>query len=435
MQSPAAELAQHGSLQTFLDSLTDEECAALLYDWRGFWARPNQIAPADREWLTWLILAGRGFGKTRTGAEWVRDYAQAQPGSRIALVAPTAADARDTMVEGESGIMAICPPWNMPKYEPSKRRLTWPDGTLATLFSAEEPERLRGPQHHAAWCDEMCAWDNVQDTWDMLAFGLRLGMRPQVCITTTPKPFALLKEIMAQATTRTTRGSTRDNAANLAPAFMDKIIKRYEGTRLGRQELEAEILDDNPGAIFQFDDIKTNRVDVNQAIELMGQCDDIVVGVDPNASDTEDSDECGIVVAGRIGDEGYVFSDRSTKGKPSVWAKAVVNAYDQWKANTVVPEVNNGGDMVVHTIHTIDKSVKVLAVRATRGKQTRAEPIAALYEQGRIHHVGVFPELERQMTEYNPTVDKKSPDRMDALVWAMSKLFNDVSAEPRLRSL
>lgn len=436
----------------------DPAAAALLaYDWRRLNARDNQIAP-EGDWFSWLVLAGRGFGKTRTGAEWVREKASLWPGCRIALVAPTAADARDTMVEGESGILAVCPPWDAPKYEPSKRRLTWPNGTIATMFSAEEPERLRGPQHHFAWCDELCAWFRQRDTWDQLMFGLRLEMTlqqatdqsglvrllrssPQTCITTTPKPTELIKEILRDPSTISTRGSTYDNQANLAASFFKKVVEVYQGTRLGRQEINAEILDDNPAALWKPADIEKNRRPAQDKVDLLRKCKRVAVGVDPAVSSNEDSDETGIIVAG-IADgpdgqeHGFVFDDASLQGTPKEWAQEVVNTFKCHQGNIIYAEVNNGGDLVVSNIHTIDPRVKVEAVRASRGKFIRAEPVASLYEQGRIHHVGVFKQLEDQMTGWNPLDSSaKSPDRMDALVWVIAGLFNIKAIEPRLRAL
>jgi phage terminase large subunit-like protein len=400
--------------QQVLASLSPADKAQLLYRW-PFWARDAQLAPID-DWRTWLVLAGRGFGKTRCGAEWVREQIESGRARRVALVAATAADARDVMVEGESGLLAISPPWFRPRYEPSKRRLTWPNGAIATTYSADEPKRLRGPQHDAAWADELCAW-RYPETWDMLMFGLRLGRDPRVVVTTTPKTIPLLRKLMAQRTTRTTRGSTYDNAANLAPAFMADIIAAYEGTRLGRQELNAEILEDNPDALWKREAmIDAHRVAQMPALKR------IVVGVDPSASGH--GDECGIVVAGLgVNGEGYVIDDRSRQGSPSEWALAAVAAYSVHQANALVAEVNQGGEMVETVLRTVDKdrAVTYKAVHASRGKYTRAEPIASLYEQGKVHHVGSFAYLEDQLCQWTPGED--SPDRLDALVWALSDLM------------
>lgn len=426
-----------------LEAVKDDpiECALLQYDWRNFNARENQVAP-DWEWFLWFILAGRGFGKTRAGGEWVREKVEAYPGARIALVGPTAADVRDTMVEGESGILACSPPWAMPRYEPSKRRLTWPNGTIATCFSAEEPERLRGPQHHFAWGDELCAWFRQKDTWDQLMFGLRLplpdGRQPQVIVTTTPKPQKLIKELLQKEGTAITRGSTHENKANLAPSFYKQVVDTYNGTRLGRQEINAEILDDNPNALWKLDDIAATREDPAKVKEILARCSRIVIGVDPAVSSNPDSDDTGIVVAGidRNGHDAYVFADNTLQGTPLTWAKAVDTSWKAWQADRVVAEVNNGGDLVEINIRNVNKNLAYTAVHASRGKTIRAEPVAALYEQHRVHHVGVFDKLETEITEYNPTLtNQPSPNRMDALVWALSFLFNITIVEPKIRRL
>ncbi|MFD1423416.1 DNA-packaging protein [Laceyella tengchongensis] len=396
-----------------IQSLSEEEAHSLLYDWR-FWARPNQLPP-EGNWRTWLLLAGRGFGKTRTGAEWIRWLVETGQAKRIALVAPTAGDARDVIVEGESGLLAISAPWCMPTYEPSKRRITWPNGAIATLYSADEPERLRGPQHDAAWCDELAAW-RYPDAWDMLMFGLRLGKDPRVVVTTTPKPTPIIKSLVEAKTTVVTRGSTFDNAENLAPAFLEQIVSKYEGTRLGRQELYADILDDTPGALWNWRMIDELRVKEHPDLVR------IVIAIDPAVTNDEDSDETGIVVAGLGADgHGYVLADLSRKDTPDGWARVAVDAYHRHKADRIVAETNNGGDMVEFTIRTVDRGVAYKKLHASRGKLIRAEPVAALYEQGRVHHVGVFDDLEDQMCSWAPGED--SPDRMDALVWALTELM------------
>lgn len=400
-----------------LDDLTEEEAKALLYDWK-FWARPKQLAP-EGNWRTWLILAGRGWGKTRTGAEWVRGLVESGKAKRIALVAPTAADARDVMVEGESGILAIAPPWNRPVYEPSKRRLTWPNGAIATTYSADEPDRLRGPQHDAAWADELAAW-RYPDAWDMLMFGLRLGKDPRVIVTTTPKPVKVIRDLVEDPTTVVTRGSTYENIANLAPAFVEQIIAKYEGTRLGRQELYAEILDDVPGALWSRAVIDGLRV--KEALELRR----IVVAIDPAVTSEEGSDETGIIVAGVGYDgHGYVLKDLACRASPNDWARRAVEAYYRYEADAIIGEVNNGGDLVETVIRTVDRNVPFKAVRASRGKAVRAEPVAALYEQGRVHHVGTFDVLEDQLCAITPDgyQGAGSPDRADALVWALTELM------------
>lgn len=378
------------------------------------WARPEQIeTPGD--WQTWLVLAGRGFGKTRTGAEWVRKQIESGKCKRMALVARTAADVRDVMVEGESGILAVCPPWNKPHYEPSKRRLTWPNGAIATTYSADQPDLLRGPQHDGAWEDELASW-RYPEAHDMLMLGLRLGSDPRTVITTTPRPTKTIKELVKDKTTVVTGGSTYDNMANLARAFIDKIITKYEGTRLGRQELYAQLLDDVPGALWSRDMLDKHRVSIVPELKLVG------VAIDPAVTANEESNETGIIVGGLSEDgHGYVIQDDSGKYTPEGWAAKACRLYHLHEANSIIAEVNNGGDLVRSVILNSDQSVRYEAVRASRGKYTRAEPVAQLYEQGKIHHVGMFGELEDQMCSWVPGDD--SPDRIDALVWLMTKLM------------
>ena len=404
-------------------ALTPAEARALLYDW-AFWARANQLPP-DGAWRVWLVLAGRGFGKTRTGAEMIRARVAARMAHRLALIAPTAGDARDIMVEGESGILAVSPPWERPRYEPSKRRLTWPNGALATVFSADGPERLRGPQHDAAWCDELASWRNPE-AWDMLMFGLRLGTDPRVVVTTTPRATSLLRGLIADPTVMVTRASTYENRANLAPAFLGQIISKYRGTRLGRQELEAELLEDVPGALWTRAMLEASRV---RAVPPLIR---VVVAIDPAVSSTERADETGIIVAGKdAAGQGWVLADASGRYQPTEWAKTAVSVYRAHKADRIVAEVNNGGDMVEATLRMIEPNVSFAAVRASRGKVTRAEPVAALYEQGRVSHLGVFPGLEDQMCGFtgdahcSPSTRSAgySPDRVDALVWALTDLL------------
>lgn len=399
-----------------------------MHDWR-FFARPSQLPP-DGDWQTWLILAGRGFGKTRTGSEWVREQVR-QGVSRIALIAPTASDARDVMVEGESGLLSVC--WagdrtyageivGRPSYEPSKRRLTWANGAMATLFSAEEPERLRGPQHEVMWADELAAWKYLRETWDMAMFGLRLGTRPRICITTTPKPLPVLREIVKDPRTVITRGSTFDNAQNLAPAFLQAIRDKYEGTRLGRQELNAEVLDDVPGALFTREMI--DKALVRAAPDLVR----VVVAVDPSGTkgESDKGDSIGIVVAGKGTDgNAYVLADRTCKLSPDGWGKRVVAAYHEFNADRIVAERNFGGAMVEHVIRTVEPRASYREVTASRGKIARAEPVAALYEQSKVKHVGGFSELEDQMCALTPDgfLGDGSPDRADALVWAITELM------------
>ena len=340
------------------------------------------------------------------------------------MIGATADDARDIMIEGESGILAICPRAERPEYKASQRKLIWPNGATSLIFTADEPERLRGKQHGALWGDELAAW-RYPEAWAQAKFGLRLGQHPRACITTTPKPTALVRELMKDPATHVTRGTTYDNRDNLAPAFFGQIIKTYEGTRLGRQELNAELLDDNPHALWQRSQIDSLRV--GQAPELRR----IVVAIDPAVTSNANSDETGIVVAG-IGrdDHFYPLEDLSMIGTPDQWARTAVGAYKKWQADRIIAETNNGGDMVEAVIRSVDRSVSYRKVTATRGKTIRAEPIAALYEQGRAHHVGNMDRLEDQMCEFDPTEapsTRKSPDRMDALVWAGTELFGGVS--------
>jgi phage terminase large subunit-like protein len=320
------------------------------------------------------------------------------------------------MVEGESGILSVCPPWNRPAYEPSKRRLTWPNGALATLYSADEPERLRGPQSDGAWCDEPASW-RYPEAWDMLMFGLRLGSDPRVVVTGTPKPIKIIKELLQSPTTHVVRGSTYANRRNLSPVFFSQIVKKYEGTRMGRQELQAEILDDNPNALWRRDDIERTRVTSYPDLTRS------VVAIDPAVTDDEGSAETGIVVAGVSGaGEYYILDDRSLRSSPRGWATAAITAFHTYHGDRIVGEANNGGDMIEALLRTVDKEIPFKKVTATRGKAIRAEPIASLYERGIVHHVGTFPALEDQLCEWDPSLDGPSPDRLDACVWALTEL-------------
>ena len=397
----------------WLDEYDEDFKRAVLYDWT-VWARPAQLAPPG-DWRVWLILAGRGFGKTRSGAEWIRQQVENGRVGRIALVGATAADVRDTMIEGESGLLRVFPDEVRPRYEPSKRRVTFANGAIATTYSADEPDRLRGPNHDLAWADEVAAW-RYPEAWDQLMFGLRIGDRPRAVATTTPRPTKLIRNLAERADCVVTRGSTYDNTANLSPAFLDEMRQRYEGTRLGRQELEAELLLDADGALWNRDMLDQARTVTVPNLRR------IVVAIDPAATANADSDETGIVVAG-VDDHGhgYVLEDRSMKGSPAEWASAAVTAHHVHKADRIVAEANQGGDMITHTLRTVDASAPVKLVHASRGKRTRAEPVAALYEQGRVHHAGTFPELEDQLCTWTP--DGPSPDRLDALVWALTELM------------
>jgi len=422
-----------------------DEAAALIFphreqlehDW-PFWARSDQLPP-ERAWKTWLILGGRGAGKTRAGAEWVRGMAlglpefSARPMRRIALIGETLSDVRDVMIEGISGLLAIHPNGERPQWEPTRKRLEWKNGAIAQVFSAEDPESLRGPQFDAAWCDELCKWRYADATFDMLQFGLRLGAHPRQVVTTTPRPIALLKRLMSDPATALSKMPTRDNAYNLAPTFLESIVARYAGTRLGRQELEGEIVEQLEGSLFPLVRIEAARVDAAPALKR------IVVAIDPPASSREGANACGIVAAGiGIDDRIYVLADESAAGlSPLEWAGRAIALYRRLEADRIVVEVNQGGDMVRSVLAEIDRDVPVLEVRATRAKHIRAEPIAALYEQGRVKHAGHFPALEDEMTAFGPDglAAGRSPDRVDALVWAVTALMQGAGATPRMRML
>jgi phage terminase large subunit-like protein len=380
-------------------------------------ARPNQLPPPG-SWRTWLIQAGRGFGKTRIGAEWTRESVKHFP--IVNIIGATADDARDIMIEGESGILACCPDHERPDYLPSKRRLEWPNGARTLIFTADEPERLRGKQHMRLWGDEIGAWRYVE-AWDQAMFGLRLGADPRAVATTTPRPTMLIRNLIADPTTVVTRGSTYDNRANLAPQFLDQIIKRYEGTRLGRQELGGELLLDVPGALWTLAMFDERR----PAPDLKR----VVVAIDPATSANEGSDETGIIVAGQgIDNDWYVLADRSGIFAPNAWAKRAIAAYDEFNADRIVAEVNNGGDMVESTLRTVRKNIAYTKVHASRGKAIRAEPIASLYAQGNVWHVEPFIALEDQCCNWTPD-SGDSPDRLDALVWALTELSAGESRE------
>jgi predicted phage terminase large subunit-like protein len=393
--------------------------------WRAK-ARSSQLPPSG-DWNGWCILAGRGFGKTRAGSGWVHELVETRQAGRIALVAPTAADARDTLVEGVSGLLNTAPRWLQPIYEPSKRRVTWPNGAIATTFSSEEADRLRGPEHDAAWCDELAAWTDAQGTWDMLMFGLRRGARPRWLVTTTPRPIKLLKELLLRSDVVVTRGNTFENEDNLPPSFLEALRTRYGGTRLGRQEIEAEILSDTPGALWQSDWIERDRAKC--APDSLRR---VVVAIDPAVSNKEGSDETGIIVAGVDHNKAlYVLEDLSGRYAPHEWAKKAIDAYRRHRADRVLAEVNNGGAMVEEVLRRVDPSVSYRSVHASRGKVTRAEPVAALYEQRKVRHVGAFATLEDQMCNFTSDFDRNrsgySPDRVDALVWALSELSGNTN--------
>lgn len=430
-------------LSNFLNHLSLEELEALQYDWQ-IWARddqlpPNHIKEGEQAWNIWLLLGGRGAGKTRAGAEWVRAMALGlepiakKPAKRIALIGETLGDVRRTMIEGVSGLLEIHRPNERPSFEPSKRRITWPNGSIAEIYSAEDPESLRGPQFMAAWCDEICKWPYAEETWDMLQFALRLGEAPRQVVTTTPRATALLKTIIANEKTVIAKSKTSDNKANLSSSFLKTIEEKYGGTRLGRQELDGELIEDREDALWQRDQIENARL--RKAPEL----ERIVVAIDPPVTSGENSDLCGIVAAG-IDKEGhgYVLKDRSAKrATPLKWAQIAIELYHKIQADRIVAEVNQGGDLVETIFRQIDETVPIKKVHASRGKYTRAEPVAALYEQGRVLHVGCHSELEDQMCDFglNGLSNGKSPDRLDALVWALTDLMLNTSAPPRMRRL
>jgi phage terminase large subunit-like protein len=403
----------------------------VLWDW-ALWGRPEQQAPPDDDWNIWLVLAGRGFGKTRLAAEWVREQAKyTNTGQRrFALVARTAADVRDVIVEGESGIINVTPHSERPHYEPSKRRLTWPNGNTATLFTADEPDSLRGPQFTHAWGDEVAAWRQTPDAAGMTAFdnlrvGTRLGVKPKLLVTTTPKRVPLLYQLIAESeksrNVRITKGSTLDNAGNLSSAYLDAITGVYEGTRLAQQELYGEMLSDVEGALWTPDLLDRGR---ESALPLGTPLR--VIGVDPSVAENP-RDECGIIVCASSGERdlyrrnSWILEDATVHGSPDVWANKVVQMARKWGA-PVVAEVNQGGALVRNAIQTIDPSVKVFEVHSKYGKALRAEPITLAYEQGRVHHVGYLAELESQMISWIPG-EGKSPDRIDALVHALTALL------------
>ena len=382
-------------------------------------------------------MAGRGFGKTRMGSEWIRSLAHKYPGCRIALVAETAADARDVMIKGDSGLLSVDPTLDDDCWSPTNRCLTWPNGSRAFTYNGTTPDQLRGPQHHFAWVDELAKFEYMQEAWDQLQFGLRLGRHPQSLVTTTPRPLPLIKKLCNDPDVVVTKGATLDNQANLAKNTIKQLYDRYGGTRLGRQELEGEILEDIPGALWRREDIDSGRL--NHAPDDLER---VIVAVDPAASSEERSDENGIVVVGLARDKdgyarGYVLEDASLRGTPEEWSRRAVQMYRKWEADRIVAEKNNGGEMVETVIRTADRSVPVRLVHATRGKIVRAEPISALYEQGRVHHVGRFDELEDQMCLFSidnvRNSSTGSPDRVDALVWGLTEIFEKIAGRRRLR--
>ena len=418
-ESPAERLKAlpKADRDRFVASLTDAEADALMYDWRGFLARPEQLAP-EGNWSTWLINAGRGFGKTEAGAQWVKE--RVESGSRsIALIAETQKDLEEVMV---ARLLSIYPDDQKPTVRFKPVRITWPNGAVALGYNGTEPDQLRGPEFDAAWVDELAKYKRARQTWDMLQFTMRAGNDPRVIVTTTPRPIPVLREIIASDRSVVTRGSTFDNAGNLPAQFLEDLKNRYGNTRLGRQELEAEMLDDLPGALWtraMFDDHRRK-----DAPEMRR----VVVAVDPSGTGGADDsgDDIGIVVAGLgIDGRGYVLADWTCKLSPDGWGRRAVAAYHEFKADRIVAERNFGGAMVEHVIRTVDRSISYKEVTASRGKVARAEPIAALYEQGRVSHIGGLPDVEDQMCLIGPDgyIGEGSPDRADALVWALTELM------------
>ena len=449
--SPAelTALATDQELEALLAKLSIRQCQALRYDWEEFWSRPSQRPPQDPDWIFWLVRSGRGFGKTRLGAEWIRGQAKAGV-SPLALVGANEDEVRAIMVEGSSGILVISPPDERPSYQPSVGggRLLWPNGVVAYCYSAENPDSLRGPGIAGAWCDELAKWRNARDVFDQLRFTLRVGPRPRAVITTTPRPIRIIKELLAESLTegsivRVTTASSYENRSNLAPTFLEKIIAPKEGSRLGRQEIHGEILDDVEGALWNREQIEERRWPAGKPPPQMAR---VVVALDPAVSSGEDSDETGIIVCGKgTNGDGFVLEDQSGRYQPNAWAQKALELYHKWRADRIVAEVNNGGDLVENTIRMFDENVAFSAVHATRGKVKRAEPIAALYEarlgfpRGRVFHVGAFPQLEDQLCELTIDFDRKtagySPDRADAMIWGFTELMVELTSDAGLFEL
>jgi len=406
-----------------INSLTPEkqvELDNLLERYKYRWslhARPSQCIP-DGDWTIWLLKTGRGWGKTRTGAETIRIWKETMP--IIHFFGATTGDARDIMIEGPAGIINVSPSWDKPKYESSKRKVTWDNGSYALIFTADEPDRARGPQCYASWCDELASWRYAEETWDNMMMGLRMGSKPRVIVTTTPRPTKMLKELIKSPLTHVTSGTTYENIENLAPAFLDTIITKYEGTRLGRQELNAELLEDIEGALWTMGMIEKWRVTAKECPEFVRSA----IAIDPAAKSTPGSDDTGIIRGGRDAKGAiYICEDNTGNYKPNGWASIAISKYDLHKLDCIVGEENNGGEMVETIIKNIDRNVNYKGVWASRGKTIRAQPVVGLYEQGRIHHVGSLPLLEDEMTTW--VLGDPSPNRIDALVWLCTYLMDD----------
>ncbi len=426
-------------LEALLLKLGPAKAEELAYTW-PFWARPQQMAPAG-DWNTWFINAGRGFGKTRAGVEWVRGLVK-KGYKRIAAIAATNSDIERVMINGESGFLSRCwegdktdkgVPMGKPVWSPTKRLLTWENGAYVQFFSAEEPERLRGPQFEAAWCDELAAWNRDRDTWDMLQFCLRLGKHPQTCVTTTPKPTKLVRDIMKNPKTIVTYGSTFDNSANLAATYLQSVKDLYDGTRLGRQELYAEVLDEASGALWTRELLSKCEVEVDDPLAFSETLVRVVVSVDPAVSSNAESDMTGIVVAGMdINGVCYILHDATERYTPEGWAAKAIELYHLYGADRIVAERNQGGEMVRYTFKTIDETIPIKLVHASRGKFARAEPVSSLYERGRVKHVRGLDLLEDQMVQWEPLGSTGSPDRLDAMVWAVTELALKGISRPEL---
>jgi len=437
----AADLRALGDdvLESYLAQLSPSQLDEILHTFE-FWARPAQMEP-EGDWNSWIFSAGRGAGKTFSGANWVRH--RVKSGEKlIACVASTRGDIRRVMVEGDSGILNQS--WakdktykgvhmGLPSWSPTNNSLTWENGAVAQCFSAEDPDRLRGPQFHAAWCDETAAWRNQQETWDMLMFGLRLGKHPRVLVTSTPKPTKLMRGLLKHPKSYVTGGSTFDNAANLAPTFLEAIKTAYEGTSLGRQELYAEMLEESEGSLWKTDTID-NCIVSKDEVPPLAEFARIVVSVDPAITSNEESDMTGIIVAAiDVNGVGYVLEDATDRYTPQGWASKAISLYHAYGADRMVAERNQGGDMVRNTIHVEDETIPVRMVHASRGKYARAEPVSALYERGLVKHVPGLDELETQMRTWEPLGSIGSPDRLDAMVWAITDLMLNGVARPELQ--
>lgn len=441
MRHVLTDCAQSGLLAKAIEDWRAADLDRVCASWE-LNAREDQLPPLEAQgggpWTAWIIMGGRGAGKTRTGSEWIKgvmtgapDFT-ATPVKRIALIGETMAEMRDVMVEGVSGILAVHDKHNRPIWTPTRGRLQWPNGAVAQVYSAEDPESLRGPQFECAWLDEFAKWRYAEETFDMLQFGLRLGAHPRQVITTTPRPGPFLARLLKGSRSAVSRAATIRNAENLAPDFLQKIVARYSGTRLSRQELDGELLDDNPDSLWSRSAIDALREEDAPALQR------IVVAIDPPATSTRRADACGIIAAG-IDTNGivHVLEDATlSAARPGAWARAALALYHKWQADQLVAEVNQGGEMVAAVIREADEGVPVTMVRATRGKYLRAAPVAQLYEQGRVRHAGILRALEDEMCAFGPDglPGGKSPDRLDALVWAVTALaLGKKPPEPRMR--